>query len=83
MNVELLNINKGEWLSVALKRQGYPLIPSNVIIDKTVTGLGITHMEVHSPRPSIIIEPNVPVIIGKAEGKANRLAVYELCTILR
>lgn len=80
METEKQYINKGEWLSVALKRQGYPLIPSNVIIDKTVTGLGITHMEVHSPRPSIIIEPNVPVIIGKAEGKANRLAVYELCT---
>lgn len=80
MNVELLNINKGEWLSDAFERQGYPLIPSNVIIDKTVTGLGITHMEVHAKRPSIIIEPNVPVIIGKAEGKDNRLAVYELCT---
>lgn len=80
METEERYINKGEWLSVALKRQGYPLIPSNVIIDKTITGLGITHMEVHSPRPSIIIEPNVPVIIGKAEGKANRLAVYELCT---
>lgn len=80
MNAELLNINKGEWLSDALKRQGYPLIPSNVIIDKTVTGLGITHMEVHSKRNSIIIEPNVPVIIGKAEGKDHCLAVYELCT---
>ncbi len=79
METEERYINKDEWLSVALKRQGYPLIPSNVIIDKTVTGLGITHMEVHSLRPSIIIEPNVPVIIGKAEGKANRLAVYELC----
>lgn len=81
MNVEQLNINKGEWLSSALKRQGYPLIPSNVIIDKTVTGLGITHMEVHSRRNSIIIEPNVPVIIGKAEGKDHCLAVYELCKV--
>lgn len=79
METEEQYINKGEWLSVALKRQGYPLIPSNVIIDKTVTGLGITHMEVYSKRNSIIIEPNVPVIIGKAEGKDHCLAVYELC----
>lgn len=80
MNVEQLNINKGEWLSDALKRQGYPMIPSNVIIDKTVTGIGITHMEVHAKRDSIIIEPNVPVIIGKAEGKDHCLAVYAVCT---
>lgn len=80
METEERYINKGEWLSVALKRQGYPLIPSNVIIDKTLPGLGITYMEVHAKRPSIIIEPNVPVIIGKAEGEDNCLAVYELCT---
>lgn len=80
MNIEQLNINKGEWLSNALKRQGYPMIPSNVVIDKTVTGLGITHMEIHAKRNSIIIEPNVPVIIGKAEGKDNGLAIYAECT---
>lgn len=80
MNVEQLDINKGEWLSNALKRQGYPMIPSNVVIDKTVPGLGITHMEVHAKRNSIIIEPNVPVIIGKAEGKGGCLAVYAECT---
>lgn len=80
MNVEQLDINKGEWLSNALKRQGYPMIPSNVVIDKTVTGLGITHMEIHAKRNSIIIEPNVPVIIGKAEGKGGCLAVYAECT---
>lgn len=67
-------------MSVALKRQGYKMIPSNVVIDKTLPGLGITYMEVHAKRPSIIIEPNVPVIIGKAEGEDNCLAVYELCT---
>lgn len=80
METEERYINKGEWLSVALKRQGYKMIPSNVVIDKTVPGLGITHMEVHSKRNSIIIEPHVPVIIGKAEGEDNCLAVYELCT---
>lgn len=79
MNVEQLDINKGEWLSNALKRQGYPMIPNNVVIDKTATGLGITHMEIHAKRNSIIIEPNVPVIIGKAEGKDYCLAVYEEC----
>lgn len=80
METEERYINKDEWLSVALKRQGYKMIPSNVVIDKTLPGLGITYMEVHAKRPSIIIEPNVPVIIGKAEGEDNCLAVYELCT---
>ncbi len=80
MNIEQLDINKGEWLSDALKRQGYKMIPSNVVIDKTVPGLGITHMEIYSKRESVIIEPNVPVIIGKAEAKDHCLAVYAVCT---
>jgi hypothetical protein len=40
-------------------------IPSNTIIDKTICGCGATWLEIHSKRNSIIIEPNVPVIIGK------------------
>ncbi len=82
-----LKIYKEEWLSDALKRDGIEskrknpeFIPSNIILDKTLPGLGATHMELHSGRPSIIIEPNVPVILGKAEGNKNWLAVWEKCT---
>ena len=36
------------------------MIPTNTILNKTLTGLGATHSEIHSKRNSIIIEPNVP-----------------------
>ena len=73
-------ISKGEWLLGALKRIGYDMIPTNTILDKTLTGLGATHSEIHSKRNSIIIEPNVPVILGKLNGSENLEAVYEKCT---
>jgi hypothetical protein len=41
------------------------LIPNNVILNKTLPGLGATTCEIESERHSIIIEPNVPVIDGK------------------
>lgn len=73
-------IKKGEWLLDALKRIGYDMIPTNTILDKTLTGLGATHSEIHSKRNSIIIEPNVPVILGKLNDNENLEAVYEKCT---
>ena len=72
-------INKGEWLLDALKRIGYDMIPTNSILDKTLTGLGATHSEIYSKRNSIIIEPNVPVILGKLDENDNLEAVYEKC----
>ena len=54
MQTEEIKIHNGEWLTDALKRQGYENIPSNVILDKTLTGLGATHTELHSNRNSII-----------------------------
>lgn len=72
-------IKKGEWLLGALKRIGYDMIPTNTILDKTLTGLGATHSEIHSKRNSIIIEPNVPVILGKLNDDDDLEAVYEKC----
>lgn len=43
LEVEVLNIHKGEYLSEALKRQGYPMLPSNAIINKVMTGTGATY----------------------------------------
>lgn len=60
LEVVTLNISKGEFLSEALKRQGYPYLPSNTIINKVMTGTGATYMELDqklSPRNSIVIEP--------------------------
>lgn len=73
-------IHKGEWLLDALKRVGYNMIPTNTILNKTLTGLGATHSEIYSKRNSIIIEPNVPVILGKLNENENLEAVYEKCT---
>lgn len=73
-------LHKGEWLLDALKRVGYKMIPTNTILNKTLTGLGATHSEIHSKRNSIIIEPNVPVILGKLNDNENLEAVYEKCT---
>ena len=65
MQTEEIKIHNGEWLTDALKRQGYENIPSNVILDKTLTGLGATHTELHSNRNSIIIEPMFPLSLKK------------------
>lgn len=73
-------LQKGEWLLDALKRIGHSMIPSNCILNKTLTGLGATHSEIYSKRSSIIIEPNVPVILGKLDENENLEAVYAKCT---
>ena len=80
MNIVKAILRKGEWLLDALKRIGHSMIPSNCILDKTLTGLGATHSEIHSKRSSIIIEPNVPVILGKLDDNENMEAVFAQCT---
>lgn len=70
-----LDIRKGEYLSDALHRHGKENIPTRVILNKVLPGLGATYCEIMSPRSSIIIEPNVPVIIGKKEKHSNLLGV--------
>lgn len=56
-----------------------PMIPTNTILNKTLTGLGATYGELKAERHSIIIEPNVPVIIGKTKDPKhkNSFGVYE------
>lgn len=80
MEVKETIIKKGEWLLDALNRIGYDKIPTNTVLDKTLTGLGATYSEIYSKRNSIIIEPNVPVILGKLNDNENLEAVYEKCT---
>jgi hypothetical protein len=72
-------ICENETLSEAMERAGYKNIPANAILDKTLTGIGATYMEIIAKRHSIIIEPNIPVIIGKAKEHKNVLAVYDDC----
>lgn len=55
-----IEIAKGQRLGDIINE-----IPTNTILFKTLTGIGATHLELNTPRHSIIIEPNVPVIKGK------------------
>ena len=58
-----------------------PLIPTNTILCKTLTGIGATYGELRATRNSIIIEPNRPVIYGKCRDPKhtndNLFGVYE------
>lgn len=82
MNTELIPIIKGQWLDKALESYNstYKTIPTDVILNKVLTGLGATYMEIKAKRHSIIIEPNVPVILGKVEQHKDALAIRKGCT---
>lgn len=75
------SVRQGEYLADALRRAGKEFIPTDCIINKRLPGLGATHCELTSPRKSIIIEPNVPVIESKAKRHKNALAVYRGVTV--
>lgn len=49
----------------------YPVIETNTILNKTITGIGATYSEIKAPRHSIIIEPTRPVIYGKIPKHKN------------
>lgn len=80
MKEDTIDIIEGMNLQDALNTDGSVFIPSNYIINKMIPGVGATHMEITADRHSIIIEPNVPVILGKKEQHNDILAVYEDCT---
>lgn len=92
LEVEVLNIHKGEYLSEALKRQGYPMLPNNAIINKVMTGTGATYMELNpklSPRNSIVIEPyrsaveNKVLTFNEAQGVFKEVTVKKLTAYLK
>lgn len=69
---EKILIAKGQHLADVMDA-----IPSNVIFNKVITGCGATTLEINAARNSIIIEPNVPVIEGKAAKHKDICPVYE------
>ena len=72
MKIEYITINAGQRFDAVM-----PEIPTNSIINKTVTGCGATYAEINAPRHSVIIEPNVPVIEGKMKKHPQILGVFE------
>lgn len=72
--MKYMTIKRGQYLTDI-----YPVIETNTILCKTLTGLGATYSEIKVKRDSIIIEPNVPVITGKSKihKKDNLFGVME------
>jgi hypothetical protein len=71
-------MRNGRWQHL---NEVLPVIPSNIILNKTITGIGATYTEIKAKRNSIIVEPNRPVIKGKcAQVKHkddNLIGVYQ------
>ena len=76
-----IQVSKNELDKVQYLTEVLPEIPTNTILYKKLTGLGSTYGEITAKRNSIIIEPNVPVIIGKCNDPKhkddNLFGVYE------
>lgn len=79
MEIEQIKLNGDERLIDALKSRGYKDIPSNVILDKTLTGIGATYAELHSYRNSIIIDPMFQLLWVKLQ----RIVIGWLFTAIR
>ena len=76
LELKLVEIRDNQYMS-DLYPDG---LPSNAIIDKTLTAKGATTCELderYAKRNSIIIEPNVPVIDSKQVKYSNLLGVRE------
>ena len=73
----MITLKQGEYLSDIKE---FPEIPSNCILSKRIPGCGATTLELETDRSSIILVPNVPVIIGKCKKEKKKyplLGVYE------
>jgi len=67
-----IQVSKNELDKVQYLTEVLPEIPTNTILYKKLTGLGATYGEITAKRNSIIIEPNVPVIIGKCNDPKHK-----------
>ena len=72
----MITLKQGQYLSDVMNK-----IPSNCILSKRIPGCGATTLELDTNRSSIIIVPNVPVIVSKCNKYPNVLGVYEKVTV--
>ena len=68
----MITLKEGQYLSDIMNE-----IPSNCILSKRIPGCGATTLELDTNRNSIIVVPNVPVIVSKCNKYPNLLGVYE------
>ena len=72
----MITLKEGQYLSDIMNE-----IPSNCILSKRIPGCGATTLELDTNRSSIIVVPNVPVIVSKCNKYPNLLGVYEKVTV--
>ena len=72
----MITLKEGQYLSDVMNE-----IPSNCILSKRIPGCGATTLELDTNRSSIIVVPNVPVIVSKQNKYPNMLGVYEKVTV--
>ena len=72
----MITLKEGQYLSDVMNE-----IPSNCILSKRIPGCGATTLELETNRSSIIVVPNVPVIVSKCNKYPNLLGVYEKVTV--
>ena len=72
----MITLKEGQYLSDVMNE-----IPSNCILSKRIPGCGATTLELDTNRSSIIVVPNVPVIVSKCNKYPNLLGVYEKITV--
>ncbi|WP_455592203.1 DEAD/DEAH box helicase family protein [Bacteroides sp.] len=75
-NSNTLYINKGKYLDSVISE-----IESGIILAKKFPGIGATTLEIDTPRDSILVVPNVPVIQTKCKKHGNLLGIYEEVTV--
>lgn len=68
----MITLKESQYLSDVMNE-----IPSNCILSKRIPGCGATTLELDTNRSSIIVVPNVPVIVSKCNKYPNLLGVYE------
>ena len=68
----MITLKESQYLSDVMNE-----IPSNCILSKRIPGCGATSLELDTNRSSIIVVPNVPVIVSKCYKYPNLLGVYE------
>ena len=78
----MITLKQGQYLGdLKDEKTGKRLeIPSNCILSKRIPGCGATTLELETDRSSIILVPNVPVIISKCKKEKQKyplLGVYE------
>ena len=72
MKNEVKTISKDKNGKIQYLTEVLPMIPTNTILYKKLTGLGATFGEIRAKRHSVIIEPNKPVIIGKCNDPKHK-----------